>query len=198
MLLTSTTITEVDLIGQIAKFPIQVVYRMIANQVAQGNQADVTVFQKQNDANRVQGGFNWSDSREGTRYWSRVINGHLYNEPVPYTEDKTTDTLPSKSVEPSSTRPPIPKYGTRVLVKMGNSSRKVEKVIINYLEGAEYPYVVMGVTGFSKLGDGSFQQIHSVKEVQYIEDDGKIKLTLKDISEGKGVGVDPNLIQIVK
>lgn len=56
----------------------------------------------------------------------------------------------------------------------------------------------MGVTGFSKLGDGSFQQIHSVKEVQYIEDDGKIKLTLKDISEGKGVGIDPNLIQIVK
>ena len=39
-------ITEKDLIGDIAGFPIEVVRKMVEEQVRQGNKADVKVFQE--------------------------------------------------------------------------------------------------------------------------------------------------------
>lgn len=48
-----------DLIGEIAGFPIEVVQKMVDCQVAQGNKADVTVFQKSNTASKKNKGFDW-------------------------------------------------------------------------------------------------------------------------------------------
>lgn len=53
-----------DLIGEIESFPIEIVQKMVDYQVAQGNKADVTVFQKSAIASRVDGGFNWSETKE--------------------------------------------------------------------------------------------------------------------------------------
>lgn len=53
-----------DLIGEIKGFPIEIVQKMVDYQVAQGNKADVTVFQKLATASRLDGGFNWLETEE--------------------------------------------------------------------------------------------------------------------------------------
>lgn len=45
--------------GQIANLPIEIVERMLIEQVAQGNPRDVSVFEKSKEASRSNGGFNW-------------------------------------------------------------------------------------------------------------------------------------------
>lgn len=53
-----------DLIGEIEDFPIEIVQKMVDYQVAQGNKADVTVFQKCATAAQPDGGFNWTNTEE--------------------------------------------------------------------------------------------------------------------------------------
>ena len=57
-------ITKADLKGQIEGYPIEIVERMVFNQVAQGNQEDVSVFQIKVDSNKANGGFNWKETPE--------------------------------------------------------------------------------------------------------------------------------------
>lgn len=66
-------ITTADLIGQLEGFPLEVVIAMLNYQVAQGNRADVGVFQKTPYAPRGGGGFSWDRSVEGHAFWCRVI-----------------------------------------------------------------------------------------------------------------------------
>lgn len=61
-----------DLIGEITGFPIEVVQKMVDYQVAQGNKADVTVFQKLATVSRIDGGFNWLETKEHM-YWRDII-----------------------------------------------------------------------------------------------------------------------------
>ena len=44
--MTTIKITTADLIGKIENFPIEVVEKMVEEQVRQGNKADVTIFQR--------------------------------------------------------------------------------------------------------------------------------------------------------
>jgi len=68
-------IQQEDLIGQIAGFPLEVVQRMVEEQVKQGNKADVSVFQE-NEINSVsEGGFDWRGTSEGNDFWNKVIVG---------------------------------------------------------------------------------------------------------------------------
>ena len=70
-------ITEKDLIGEIKRFPIEVVRKMVEEQVRQGNKADVSIFQKKNYADKENGGFKWKDTEEGFEFWDMVI---IYEE----------------------------------------------------------------------------------------------------------------------
>lgn len=70
-------ITEKDLIGEIKGFPIEVVRKMVEEQVRQGNKADVSIFQKKNYADKENGGFKWKDTKEGFKFWDTVI---IYEE----------------------------------------------------------------------------------------------------------------------
>lgn len=62
-----------DLKGEIAKFPIQVVQKMVDYQVEQGNKADVAIFQLYNQMMHKGGGFNWNKTKEGNQFWANVI-----------------------------------------------------------------------------------------------------------------------------
>jgi hypothetical protein len=62
-----------DLVGGIENFPIEVVEKMIEEQVKQGNQPDVVAFQRCHDASVALGGFDWDKTEEGYKFWWEVI-----------------------------------------------------------------------------------------------------------------------------
>ena len=70
-------ITEKDLIGEIKDLPIEVVQKMVEEQVRQGNKADVGVFQKCTDSDKKHGGFEWEDTEDGFEFWAMFV---LYKE----------------------------------------------------------------------------------------------------------------------
>ena len=67
-------VEQSDLVGDIKDFPIEVVEKMIEEQVKQGNCPNVEVFQKYNRADRKRGGFNWDNAEDTYGFWSNVIN----------------------------------------------------------------------------------------------------------------------------
>jgi hypothetical protein len=66
-------ITKADLIGRIENFPIEVVEKMVEEQVRQGNRADVSVFQRCAIAGADVGGFDWCATKESRFFWVEVI-----------------------------------------------------------------------------------------------------------------------------
>ena len=66
-------VTSADLKGAIEAFPIEVVQRMVDNQIEQGNKANVAIFQDlcANDVDH--GGFDWIKTSEGLDFWRTVI-----------------------------------------------------------------------------------------------------------------------------
>lgn len=71
--MNGTTVEQSDLVGRLECFPIEVVQKMVNEQVRQGNKADVEVFQKRVYATRVCGGFDWDRSLMGLKFWMDVL-----------------------------------------------------------------------------------------------------------------------------
>ena len=59
----NNTVTEADLQGEIADFPLHVVQAMCDEQVRQGNPFSTAVFQSQHEADFNHGGFDWIQSK---------------------------------------------------------------------------------------------------------------------------------------
>ena len=70
-------VEQSDLIGEIKHFPIEVVQKMIDYQITQGNIANISVFQENPKLISRFGGFDWSDTKEGSVFWTNVIA--IYN-----------------------------------------------------------------------------------------------------------------------
>lgn len=66
-------ITERDMKGNLAGFPVGVVVRMMEEQEKQGNKPNVIVFQKNSIAGRSLLGFNWDRTIEDKNFWKNVI-----------------------------------------------------------------------------------------------------------------------------
>ena len=191
----NASVTKEDLIGQIANFPLKIVEAMVSNQVRQGNPANVKVFQETVDASFVEGGFSWNKSAEGQFFWSKVINGKQFpKEIVP----------PDKSIEPVNESPKEVVVSARegnaynvgdvIRVKIGNSTGS--RVIIGYFPDMPNPYLTITEESFRDLMNGKTSCRINVTAIE--EPNRYVYLTLKDISEGKGTGIDPDLIRIVQ
>lgn len=79
-------VEQSDLVGDIKDFPIEVVEKMIEEQVKRGNCPNVEVFQNYTNADTADGGFNWSDTKDGDDFWMEVIddgNFELFFEKYP-------------------------------------------------------------------------------------------------------------------
>ena len=59
--------------GAIENFPVHVIEAMLDEQVNQGNERDAEVFQRDAMASTPMGGFLWSASEQGHRFWEAVI-----------------------------------------------------------------------------------------------------------------------------
>lgn len=192
-------VTKEDLIGQIANFPLKIVEAMVSNQVRQGNPANVKVFQEKVDASFVEGGFSWNKSAEGQFFWSKVINGKQFPKEIvppdksiePVKPEESINESPEEVVEEANE---TPAYKVGDIVKIGNSTRS--RVIIGYFPDMPNPYLTITEESFKDFMNG---KVSCHINVTAIEEPKKyVYLTLKDISEGKGVGIDPDLIKIVQ
>ena len=79
-------VEQSDLVGGIKDFPIELVEKMIEEQVKQGNKADVEVFQKNASTDAEDGGFDWDETNDDIDFWQEVIgegNFDLFFEKYP-------------------------------------------------------------------------------------------------------------------
>lgn len=72
-------VEQTDLIGDIANFPIEVVQKMVDEQVKQGNKANVSVFQNNRNTNFMSGGFTWHRTDDGALFWEGVIRFYCFD-----------------------------------------------------------------------------------------------------------------------
>jgi hypothetical protein len=68
-------VEQSDLVGDIEEYPIEVVEKMIEEQIKQGNCPNVAVFQNDVSACAGDGGFDWSDTKDGDDFWVEVLDG---------------------------------------------------------------------------------------------------------------------------
>ena len=83
-------ITEHNLTGEIKNFPIEVVEKMVDEQMNQGNEPNVDLFTRDKCATRFEGGFNWESTRDGFPFWEKVIKGEnfdIFFEKYPHKEN---------------------------------------------------------------------------------------------------------------
>jgi len=59
--------------GELEGFPKEVIAKMLEEQVKQGNDEDVTVFEVQKDKDASKGGIHWDDTSEDYDFWNAVI-----------------------------------------------------------------------------------------------------------------------------
>ena len=79
-------VEQSDLVGDIKDFPIEVVEKMIEEQVKQGNCPNVKVFQNYVTADVDDDGFSWWNTDDGNDFWLEVIdecNFDLFFEKYP-------------------------------------------------------------------------------------------------------------------
>lgn len=67
-------VEQSDLVGDIKDFPIEVVEKMIEEQVKQGNCPNVEVFQNYATAGVSDDGFTWGNTEDGDDFWMEVID----------------------------------------------------------------------------------------------------------------------------
>lgn len=72
-------VKQTDLIGDIANFPIEVVQKMVDEQVKQGNKANVSIFQDNRHTGFACGGFTWSRTDDGEPFWEAIIRYQYFN-----------------------------------------------------------------------------------------------------------------------
>lgn len=68
----SFIVKKEDLIGDLAKCPLSVAIKMVERQVEQGNKPDIKVFQNKFSAGKLNGGFDWSETKEGYAFWCDI------------------------------------------------------------------------------------------------------------------------------
>ena len=72
-------VEQSDLVGDIKDFPIEVVEKMIEEQVKQGNYPNVEVFQNNITADRNNDGFSWDDAEDEYDFWEAVIDNDNFD-----------------------------------------------------------------------------------------------------------------------
>lgn len=220
-------LTKADLVGALAGFPLDVVKLMLVRQAEQGNTPDVEKFKRKADLYKNQGGFSWSDTQEGVSFWSSIFNGRnfqnyyaLYGSPSVEKEAIKEDTQNEEvdnREEAAKVWAVIPKevskvgdtekitegfkFGERGIVK-GKSKSMIVNFICEIPELGKYKYGVISSSSFKELEsrgeDAESFRLNITFYDNFTPSPSPIYLTLQDISDGKGVGVDPSLIVIVE
>jgi hypothetical protein len=205
-------VLDCDLIGQLAGIPVKVVQAMVEEQVAQGNKPNITVFQRKKDATLPEGGFAWYKSALGTTFWSTVINHGDYS----FFEDaKKSETKQAEVEQTNFKKVNEVNVQGEVLKRLSEKESYVSKLVtgnkiiiedscdvhrdyifIAYIKEQRTVIVCTSKT-FTNLIERTRPAFYAF-DVNSVIDKSYVYLTLEDISNGKGVGVPPELIKISK
>lgn len=109
--------------GYLEGFPLNIIDKMIDEQIAQGNRPDVTVFEHDAGQNKKGGGFDWSLSRQKEEYWQEVIGNRNFDDPDP------TEQEPEQTTKPE---PPSEEMSKRLKVAMATMSLNPELINISF------------------------------------------------------------------
>jgi hypothetical protein len=60
-------------------FPKEIIARMLDCQEEQGNKRDISVFEKEKEANNQNKGFNWLKTQEGQVFWLKVVGYRIFD-----------------------------------------------------------------------------------------------------------------------
>lgn len=94
--------------------------------------------------------------------------------------------------------PILPKRGDRILVWDYNESTATERTFLTFITGAHRPVIVVDLMYERNYKKGEPFFTSSWSYWKPISKEEIIELTLEDISNGRGVGVKPELIRIKK
>ena len=61
--------------NMLRRLPREIIHRMFDEQSRQGNRHEPRVFEENLQAGVREGGFDWSNTREGFTFWARVLGG---------------------------------------------------------------------------------------------------------------------------
>ena len=202
-------ITDKDITGSILGFPIEIVERMLFHQEYQNNKRNIEVFQYKRDSSKRVGGFDWKNTqmfKEGIAFWSNILNHKdftqffaLYPKVINEVVEQVSPIV--EASEPIIITKPEFNLGDIVIVtNNGNINKsKKERIYIGSVENSNFPHLAVTKEAMVKLMAGQCSDISSYALIKKVEESAKIvELTLEDISQGKGVGIDPSLIKIVK
>lgn len=172
-------VTEKDLIGDIKDFPIEVVQKMVDEQVRQGNPADVSVFQDDKRQGRSSGGFYWEETTEGHGFWDEVISLKNF--------DLFFDKYPKKHEEDYWIDP----KGRRMLVWDHNENDAQERIVIAKLPNTHFPYIAVSITEEDIFLEGKKHDPVIFKHAKPIpEKEEAVELTLEQIAGKFGISLD--------
>lgn len=197
-------ITKEDCIGAIEGYPPHVVECMLDEQERQGNPRNIAVFQNKADAGYFEGGFTWNKSVKGPMFWSNIHNSRkFYICPKPGTiMEKDIISIPDEeSVSTVETEEEGLVVGAPVMVTAnGRTKEKRLLAVVDSPDGKIYICATIALynTLITEGTNNNSVTSHRDGVVLIKPKPEKVKLTLKDISEGKGVGIPPELIEIVK
>lgn len=155
--------------GQLTGFPQEVVEKMLERQFEQTKKRDVEVFER-----LITLGFVWNKTIEGGAFWSDVIN------------NKNFDLFFERYPKP-------PTYPKVMWVSDDEDfERKIKRVV--FMEKDGY-FIAWNSAKTIKDAERILETVAWRYAKDIIPEDEFVYLSPKDISEGKGVGVKPELIK---
>jgi hypothetical protein len=192
-------ITKKDLVGEIANFPLEVVERMVFEQIKQGHKPNPAVFAKKKSASDYENGFTWSKTYDGHRFWEEVIRLNDF--------DSFFKRYPKKYMEDSSQTP-----DSNLVYAIGvleNGEKVIEALEshggINarghYGDEPTYLYYIDPETNYIEIcGENDYDKpLRKVLKATYTRieiEDIIIEVSMEDIAEM--MGVDVSKIRIKK
>lgn len=164
------------------ELPVEIQELMLTRQVEQGNKRDESVFERYIRANKKEGGFNWVYTPENFDYWEKILDdgdiSHFY------------------TMYPNHEQPQQDNYGLQttfnevVMLVSEDKNRWYKRVVFAFKNGR---YIAWSDKDTLEQAKG----ITYTTSWKYAKPLDKVSLTKQDISNGKGVGVPPELIEIV-
>lgn len=182
-------ITKKHLVGDISDFPIEIVEKMVSEQVKQGNLPNPTIFALKKTASYCEGGFTWDATKDSHYFWEDVIRRKNF--------DVFFSKYPKTSKVESNTTNLV--YAIGVL---GNGEKVIEALEkrggINtrehYGDEPTYLYYIDPETNYIEIcGEGDFDKpLRKVLKATYtcIEiEEPTVEVSMEDIAKMMGVDV---------
>ena len=123
-----------------------------------------------------------------------LIDGVFGNYGIDYVEKNKAEIieLPTENK--------LPKRGDRILVWDSDEKSNKDRIFVTFIENAMFPVITVDINHEDRfLNNEPFDTITWTNWKPIIEEaETIVELTLEDISNGKGVGVKPELIRIKK